>query len=374
MSERFEKKYGPIPDRVPFTHKDIEVPLQLRGFFNDAPRSLPRGLFLNDNQMLRSRTYFTLSSDPRAKFHGSTPDLSRSVPTTPIFRKFGKLKERSDSLALESTTPRLREERFTDEIVELRQAHGVLTPRFASVAAIAATSATTPSPTPSTTVAGAAKDGVSPSDAGQVKAINVQTPTLGASRQPNSERPVLSTFRSTMPPPSSHSSEPAKNTDSTVTYATPFADIVNNRFNRRENLKIDKPTTTMTDVTNKPELRQQAQNLLYSSSFAIKRPSLYGTGRSSLGSTQSLYDIYEGTTHFSVERAEPDFRLPAKKATALLDSIEPSLRASIKLGSVQEVNSLDVEEVKYTIPRIGITDKKSKRSAPTSPLDEDSLA
>ncbi|XP_036333880.1 serine/threonine-protein kinase 10 isoform X2 [Rhagoletis pomonella] len=369
MSERFEKKYGPIPDRVPFTHKDIEVPLQLRGFFNDAPRSLPRGLFLSENQMLRSRTYFSLSSDPRAKFHGSTPDLSRSVPNTPIFRKFGKLKERSDSLALDSTTPRLRDERFTDEIVELRQAHGVLTPRFASVAAVAAAAASaapSATPTPPSAVA-AAKDGVSSSDAGQVNTIHIHTPTLGANRQANSERPVLSTFRSTMPPSSRH-------TDSTVTYATPFADIVSNRFNRKDNLKTDEPTTTTTAITNKPELRQQAQNLLYSSSFAIKRPSLYGTGRSSLGSTQSLYDIYEGTVRLSTERAEPDFRLPAKKATALLDSIEPSLRASIKLGSVQEVNSLDVEEVKYTIPRIGIADKKSKRSAPTSPLEEDSLA
>ncbi|XP_053964757.1 serine/threonine-protein kinase 10 isoform X1 [Anastrepha ludens] len=365
MSERFEKKYGPIPDRVPFTLKDIEVPLQLRGFFNDAPRSLPRGLFLSGNQMLRSRTYFSLSLDPRAKFHGSTPDLSRSVPTTPVFRKFGPTKERSDSLALERA-PRLREERFTDEIVELRQAHGVLTPRFVSAAATAASSS----------AAGVVKVDM-PSDVGQLKAINVQTPTLGASRQVDSERPLLSTFRSTMPPQSSHNNELTKNMNTNI-YSTPHADIVSNRFNKKENLKVDEPTTTISETTisNKPDLRHQAQNLLYSSSFAIKRPSLYGTGRSSLGSTQSLYDIYEGTTRFNTpaERVEPGVRLPNKKATALLDSIEPSLRASIKLGSVQEVNNLDDKEVKYTIPRIEVKDKKSKRNIAVCPLDEDSWA
>lgn len=380
MSARFEQKYGPIPERVPFTMKEIEVPLQLRGFFNDAPRSLPRGLFLNDNQMLRSRTYFTLSSDPRAKFTGSTPDLSRSVPTTPIFRKFAQTKLRSDSLALERA-PKLREERLTDDIVELRQTHGVLTPRFASAAPATATAA------PTTTALSTIDNIDMPCDAGQLKAINVQTLTLGASRQVDTERPTLSTFRSTMPPQS-------QNANTTKTYNAPLrdADIINDRFSKRDNARVDEPTTSSSSSSsittelpnNEPELRQQAQNLLYSSSFAIKRPSLYGSGRSSLGSSQSLYNIYEGTTHINNEHPPPlpppppplpPFNsLAGRKANALLDSIEPSLRASIKLNSVPEQNNLDDNDVKYTIPRIGTTDRKSKKNKAVSPLEEDSMA
>nr|XP_036231369.1 serine/threonine-protein kinase 10 isoform X2 [Bactrocera oleae]XP_036231370.1 serine/threonine-protein kinase 10 isoform X2 [Bactrocera oleae]XP_036231371.1 serine/threonine-protein kinase 10 isoform X2 [Bactrocera oleae]XP_036231372.1 serine/threonine-protein kinase 10 isoform X2 [Bactrocera oleae] len=360
MSKRFEQKYGAIPERLPFTMQDIVLPLQLRGFFNDAPRSLPRGLFLNDNQMLRSRTYFTLSSDPRAKFTGSTPDLSRSMPTTPIFRKFAQTKLRSDSLALERA-PKLREQRSTADIVELRQAHGVLTPRFATVDA---------APTTATTTNNDIID--MPSVAGQLKAINVQTPTLGASRQVDIERPTLSTFRNTMPAQSRNA--PMRD-----------ADIVNDRFSKRDNVSVDEPTassaaraTTKSALTNnEPELRQQAQNLLYSSSFAIKRPSLYGSGRSSLGSSQSLYDIYEGTTRFNNEHTAPPLPpigLAGRRASALLDSIEPSLRASIKLNSVQELHNLDDNEVKYTIPRIGTTDRKSKKNKTISPLEEDSMA
>ncbi|XP_011204222.2 serine/threonine-protein kinase 10 isoform X1 [Bactrocera dorsalis] len=380
MSERFEQKYGPIPERVPFTKQDIEVPLQLRGFFNDAPRTLPRGLFLSDNQMLRSRTYFTLSSDPRAKFTGSTPDLSRSVPTTPIFRKFAQPKLRSDSLALERA-PKLREQRTAEDIVELRQAHGVLTPRFA------ASGAGTAAPTAAalTTATTTTNENVDlPSAAGQLKAINVQTPTLGASRQVDTERPTLSTFRSTMPPPTSqYATTTAKSSRAPLR----DADIVHERFNKRDSARVVDPTTAATastaaTTTSETELRQQAQNLLYSSSFAIKRPSLYGSGRSSLGSTQSLYDIYEGSTRFSnnnehtapLSPPPPPLGLAGKRASALLDSIEPSLRASIKLSSVQELQNLDENEVKYTIPRIGTTDRKSKKNKAFSPLEEDSMA
>uniref|UniRef100_A0A0K8V6T0 Uncharacterized protein n=1 Tax=Bactrocera latifrons TaxID=174628 RepID=A0A0K8V6T0_BACLA len=377
MSERFEQKYGPIPERVPFTKQDIEVPLQLRGFFNDAPRTLPRGLFLGDNQMLRSRTYFTLSSDPRAKFTGSTPDLSRSVPTTPIFRKFAQPKLRSDSLALERA-PKLGEQRATEAIVELRQAHGVLTPRFAAAATVTVAPTTATLTTATTT----SNDSIDmPSAAGQLKAINVQTPTLGASRQVDTERPTLSTFRSTMPPPTSQYA-----TTTTKSSCAPLrdADIVHERFNKRDNARVVDPTTTpAAATTSETELRQQAQNLLYSSSFAIKRPSLYGSGRSSLGSTQSLYDIYEGSTRFSNsnEQTAPlpppppsSLGLAGKRASALLDSIEPSLRASIKLSSVQELQNLNDNEMKYTIPRIGTTGRKSKKNKAFSPLEEDSMA
>ncbi|XP_011179528.1 serine/threonine-protein kinase 10 isoform X2 [Zeugodacus cucurbitae] len=392
MSARFEQKHGPIPERVPYTLQDIEVPLQLRGFFNDAPRTLPRGLFLNDNQMLRSRTYFTLSSDPRAKFTGSTPDLSRSMPTTPIFRKFAQTKMRSDSLALERAPPKLREECLTEDIVELRQAHGVLTPHFASAAAAAASAAnnaapakTTTAPTPPPTI-----DNIdTPTDAaGQLKAINVQTPTLGISRQVDTERPTLTTFRNTMP-----TAQHSQNASATKKYVAPLRDIdiVNGRFsNRDEPASPPTPTSPTTPTNNEPELRQQAQNLLYSSSFAIKRPSLYGSGRSSLGSSQSLYDIYEGTTRLTYNNnnahAAPlppppprAISLVGKQAaSALLDSIEPSLRASIKLNSVQELHSLgaddDENEVKYTLPRIGTIDRKSKKTKAPSPLEEDSMA
>ncbi|XP_067628233.1 serine/threonine-protein kinase 10 isoform X2 [Eurosta solidaginis] len=352
MCDRFEMKYGLIPNRVPYTAKDIEVPMQLRGFFNDAPRTLPRGLFLNDNQILRSRTYFTISSDPRPKYHGSTPDLSRSVPTTPIFHKFEQIKERSDSLALDKA-PNMREARFTEEIVELRQTHGVLTPRLASAAAGGVPVHATAERTVEDVYV-----------AGQVKAINVQTPTMGAHRQMlmDSERPVLSTFRSTMPA-SSHNIDLTKNSINTnAIYSTPHAvEIVSNRFSKKENFNVAEPTTTeaITAVNTKSETRQQAQrNLLYSSSFAIKRPS-YGSGRSSLGSTQSLYDIYEGTTRFNEPTEETDLRLPSKKASALLDSINPALRASIKSGNVQDMNNLDDEEIKYTLPRISA--KKSNK-------------
>uniref|UniRef100_W8B5P8 Uncharacterized protein n=1 Tax=Ceratitis capitata TaxID=7213 RepID=W8B5P8_CERCA len=334
--------------------------------------------------MLRSsRTYFSLTADQRAKFTGSTPDLSRSVPTTPIFRKFAQPKMRSDSLALDRA-PKLREERFDEDIVELRQAHGLLTPRFTNVAAAPTSRHDMIAELPPI------------EDAGQMKAISVQTPTMGASRQvETTPRPAMTSFRSTMPapPPPAQSRNYAMSSEAlNVRNSSYDADLVSNRFQSRENAKFLAPAAAATTTTGmsanatasnnttaaEAELRQQAQNLLYSSSFAIKRPSLYGSGRSSLGSSQSLYDIYESNTHFRNEpntSAAADMRLSTHKASALLDSIDPSLRASIKLGSVQEVNSVVDSEVKYTIPRVGTIERKSKsKKSVNSSLEEDSVA
>lgn len=75
----FERKYGPT-NRNDFDG-EFYVPAEVRARVQNAKGSLRiHGGLLT---MSRSRTLLTLTSNPRNSIHSSTPDLSRSVPSTP---------------------------------------------------------------------------------------------------------------------------------------------------------------------------------------------------------------------------------------------------------------------------------------------------
>lgn len=75
----FERKYGPT-NRHDFDG-EFYVPAEVRARVQNAKGSLRiHGGLLT---MSRSRTLLTLTSNPRNSIHSSTPDLSRSVPSTP---------------------------------------------------------------------------------------------------------------------------------------------------------------------------------------------------------------------------------------------------------------------------------------------------
>lgn len=75
----FERRYGRT-DRRDFDG-EFYVPPEVRNRLNNAKGSLRiHGGLLT---MTRSRTFLTLTSHHRSSIHSSTPDLSRSVPSTP---------------------------------------------------------------------------------------------------------------------------------------------------------------------------------------------------------------------------------------------------------------------------------------------------
>jgi hypothetical protein len=75
----FERKYGPT-NRRDFDG-EFYVPAEVRARVQNAKGSLRiHGGLLT---MSRSRTLLTLTSNPRNSIHSSTPDLSRSIPSTP---------------------------------------------------------------------------------------------------------------------------------------------------------------------------------------------------------------------------------------------------------------------------------------------------
>jgi hypothetical protein len=75
----YERKYGPT-NRSDFDG-EFYVPAEVRARVQNAKGSLRiHGGLLT---MSRSRTLLTLTSNPRNSIHSSTPDLSRSVPSTP---------------------------------------------------------------------------------------------------------------------------------------------------------------------------------------------------------------------------------------------------------------------------------------------------
>lgn len=75
----YERRHGPT-DRSDFDG-EFFVPAEVRDRVNSAKGSLRiHGGLLT---ISRSRTFLSLSSGSRSSIHSSTPDLSRSVPTTP---------------------------------------------------------------------------------------------------------------------------------------------------------------------------------------------------------------------------------------------------------------------------------------------------
>lgn len=76
MIDAYEQKHGPVDDRSIFSG-DIVVPPHLRNIslVNSRPNRLHGGLL---GSLSRSRTFLSLSSNPRQSFCGSVPDLSRT--------------------------------------------------------------------------------------------------------------------------------------------------------------------------------------------------------------------------------------------------------------------------------------------------------
>lgn len=251
-----------------------------------------------------------------ANFRGSAPDLSRSVPNTPIFHKQQRSQMISD-LVLEEDEEQLLAE-------QMKRASVTTLPAQSQLRLI-----TTQSP------------------ANELVKV-VTTPPVLNSAEDASSKPAMSTFRGSTPP---------KTPDD--------LGLVSNRFSRVDP-KAAADASVELRIHEGPVLTAHTQRLLHSTSFAIKRPSLASrsSGRSSLSSAQSMYNISELTTRFSSD-ADVIFD-SGRKAAALLDEVQPQLRSSVKPGhsrlngSVASADSAassddfyyDLYAAKYRLPRI----------------------
>lgn len=109
MIDTFEANYGPVPDRSIFDG-EIVVPPHLRNMSATLGNRSSRLL----GSLNRSRTFLTLPTNGRqSQMHGSTPDLSRSLPSTPnVAKQCITLTDSGDSVVLEEDdlrkSPQLR--------------------------------------------------------------------------------------------------------------------------------------------------------------------------------------------------------------------------------------------------------------------------
>lgn len=169
--------------------------------------------------------------------------------------------------------------------------------------------------------------------------VKVVTPTPQLnSADEASVKPAMSTFKQTAAPPLPKTPEELG--------------LVAHRFGRPE----PEPPVELR-IHEGPKLTARTQHLLHSTSFAIKRPSLASrsSGRSSLGSAQSMYNMHElSTSTRYCSDAELIFDA-GLKAAALLDEVQPQLRSTLKPnhnGSVTDDFYHDLYATKYRLPRI----------------------
>ncbi|XP_062128119.1 serine/threonine-protein kinase 10 isoform X2 [Drosophila sulfurigaster albostrigata] len=321
--DEHEKRFGLVSNRAEFEDLEVELPLRLRGIFNDrSARLLPRNIFIDPQQLPRSRSSLLMlgggSVGKLGNFRGSAPDLSRSVPSTPIMHKQQRAQMRSDLV--------LQEEDDDSHVEPVKRASVATMPARSELRLITQMPA-----------------------ANEVVKVVTSTPQLNSAEDP-SAKPAMSTFRQTTPPLPKTPDE---------------LGLVSNRFGRPN----DANDTVELRIREGPVLTAHTQRLLHSTSFAIKRPSLASrsSGRSSLSSAQSMYNMHElmSSTRYCSD-AELVFDA-GRKAAALLDEVQPQLRSTVKptLGNASnrngtELNSAtstddfyhDLYAAKYRLPRV----------------------
>ncbi|KAM7345226.1 sterile20-like kinase isoform 2-T4 [Cochliomyia hominivorax] len=300
MYDKFEKQY-----KIKINRKRIEddietLPLYLVGIFNETPRVVPRGTFLgNFNQMARSRTLSMFSFATTSNFRGSVPDLSRSVPSTPIFtfrndcmkivggtkssyssehrnshNSFNTTNQKDNSLSSDMYKEECLIEK--DKIVEIK----------------------------------------TQSSSSSVKRINEGNPPV-----------LLTTFKSPC---------------SFTTMSENCNDIVIDRFSKR---------------SEEGKMRNQPNSILNSSSsFIIKRPSyLPGTNIAMINS-QSIHNLQNISSSDNTKIKHTN--LAGQKAAALLAEVQPTLRGTTKFDSDSSNTEETYHELvlqmapKYAIPRV----------------------
>lgn len=331
--KEFGKRYGIRDEEKHFDdlmQLSIELPNHLVGIFNDLPRVVPKGTFLNSaQQMLRSRTLSMFSSGISSNFRSSVPDLSRSVPNTPLFFKQDRPRV-TDLQDGTSSMPRPRPSSKSDmnrhnkmnysnntspKFVEFRKFPQVVNETFHEEDVVEIKT----SPTPS---------------------------TINTIKEENN--PPLTTFRSSFSP-------------STVALREHNDDMVVNRFGRK----------TMSSNEELRNIRVDPHSLLHpSSSFVIKRPSVLPERSMSMTASHSLHNIPEGYPAKRRQQIPNDAHLAGEKAAALLDEVDPQLRATLRRSETYEEDKLYEGFLlqrgpKFTLPRIvpNATEKPNTKDA-----------
>ncbi|KAM8713222.1 hypothetical protein ACLKA7_013522 [Drosophila subpalustris] len=324
--DEHEKRHGLVANRVEFENLEVELPLRLRGIFNErSARLLPRNTFIDVQQLPRSRSSLLMlgGGGGRSNFRGSAPDLSRSVPSTPILHRQQRAQMRSDLVLQEEDDNGSSEE-------QMKRASVATMPRAGAGQLRLITQM--------------------PPTTNELVKVVTSTPQLNSAEEPNA-KPAMSTFRQSTPPLPKTPDE---------------LGLVSNRFGRPETAS----ETVELRIHEGPVLTAHTQRLLHSTSFAIKRPSLASrsSGRSSLSSAQSMYNMHElSTSTRYCSDAELIFDA-GRKAAALLDEVQPQLRSTVKstLDSTQSNSNgngnvtnactddfyHDLYAAKYRLPRI----------------------
>ncbi|XP_026842297.1 serine/threonine-protein kinase 10 isoform X2 [Drosophila persimilis] len=294
--DEHEKRFGLVSNRAEFEDQEVELPVRLRGIFNDrSTRLVPRNTFIDVQQMPRSRSSLLMMGGSAGRlynFRGSAPDLSRSVPSTPIMHKQQRAQMMGD-LVLEEDE---------DLLVEQMKRASVTTLPAQSQLRLITTQAATQMPT------------------NELVKVVTSTPPLNSAEEPNG-KPAMSTFRQSTPTP-----PPLPKTPDDL-------GLVSNRFSRID-VKAAEQASVELRIQEGPVLTAHTKRLLHSTSFAIKRPSLASrsSGRSSLSSAQSMYNMNELANSRYTSDAELIFSDAGLKAAALLDEVQPDLRSSVKPG------------------------------------------
>uniref|UniRef100_A0A1A9WAE5 Protein kinase domain-containing protein n=1 Tax=Glossina brevipalpis TaxID=37001 RepID=A0A1A9WAE5_9MUSC len=326
MLDEFERRYGMLEDRTQIqtnlSQKPIELPTYLNRIFEGTPRHVPKGAFLQqayDGARLRPSSRLNNNL-----FRNSVPDLSKSVPTTPIFYKQERLKA-------------LKELEISDRTASVPRRHSskMNLPNSSEFETTRIANEDIPNNTESEEVYQ-----FNPEDY-EKRVVKIRTKPYVDSNNINAyDRPSLVTFRASF----SHSPQPYGSSD----------EFMPNRISR---LSVNDDSTM---------LRHQAQSLLFpSSSFAIKRPSLLPERSMSVGGSKSLHNIHEVSTNNNMQMASnenlsrPRIVVSTSRTAALLNQIEPQLRASIKRDETSLYETENSYEgmvlrtaPKYTIPRV----------------------
>ncbi|XP_050743071.1 serine/threonine-protein kinase 10 isoform X1 [Drosophila biarmipes] len=319
--DQHEKRFGLVANREEFEDQEVELPVRLRNIYNErTSRILPRNVFIDPQHMPRSRSSLLMmggSGSRLSNFRGSAPDLSQSVPSTPIMHKQQRSQMISD-LVLEEDEEHLLSEQMKRASVTTLPAQNQL--RL-----------------------------ITQLPQNELVKVVTSTPPLNSAEDVN-DKPAMSTFRGGSASP--------KTPDE--------LGLVTNRFSRLDAKAAAEANNVELRIHEGPVLTAHTQRLLHTTSFAIKRPSLASrsSGRSSLSSAQSMYNINELSTRFA---SDADLVFDSgRKAAALLDEVQPQLRSSVKPGhsrlngSVASADSAassedfyyDLYAAKYRLPRV----------------------
>lgn len=307
MVDMHEQKYGPVPERSIFDG-EIEVPVHLR----NKSLSLTRGGFLGS--LTRSRTFLSLSTDFSNKgFRGSAPDLSRSMPNTPLTAT----KQPSNSRVF---MPTMSVESVIEE---------------------------TPGSSPQ-------HSGTSSPGSGYVSKVYIKDPYSSNMESPSVEmrskqEVLLPRLSSTLP----NKKYARHNVESEITKVTLGGNSVpRSPVEETPTLTTFRPISVDTSSivldrfkrpsTNSVLLPKTKENILHSSSsFAIKRPSLIST-RSSIASAQSMHNIYEASASTSPTLSSSTFKSnwgPVRGSNSFADGVSLSSLSTYSIPRVSLANT-----------------------------------